>query len=214
MPRKPKTKEPKPKMITLGTVKGMGFTPKMIEQLLPEPKLCDNPHYSKAAPMKLWSEEIVLKAMQTEEFKTLSEEHKKRKAHAQKAVETKKAKTKEFTQDLISKITVTVLDDATLRRLTLKEKQSWYDYQASWRDRDYANNAYTADEVTVTRWIVNYIRHNLVDYDESLYSLKGKVGKYDAYEEYKEVVLEKIAKTYPKYADECQKQIKQIKEGW
>ena len=74
-------------------------------------------------------------------------------------------------------------------------------------DEPYMKNAYTANEETINRWIVNYIRHNLVSYDNFLGSIDGKVGSVEAYPEVKIAVLEKIANTYPKYKDECERQI-------
>lgn len=65
---------------------------------------------------------------------------------------------------------------------------------------------------TLNRWCVNYIRHQLTTYDNELYNLIGKIGRDDAYENFKKAVLEKIAEKYPKYADECKRQIRKIGE--
>ncbi len=43
----------------LKTIKSFGFTPKMIDQYLGEPKIVNNPHYKSAAPMKLWERDLV-----------------------------------------------------------------------------------------------------------------------------------------------------------
>jgi hypothetical protein len=43
----------------LKTIKSFGFTPKMIDQYLGEPKIVSNPHYKSAAPMKLWERDLV-----------------------------------------------------------------------------------------------------------------------------------------------------------
>ena len=47
----------------------------------------------------------------------------------------------------------------------------------------------------------------MVQQDNFLGSIDGKVGSVEAYPEVKIAVLEKIAKTYPKYKDECERQI-------
>lgn len=60
------------------------------------------------------------------------------------------------------------------------------------------------------RWVVNYIRHNLISYDSTLFDNKGKVGKDEAYPIFKKAVLDRIAATYPKYAAECQRQAETI----
>ena len=51
--------------ITLSKVKQLGFSAKLIELLLPEPKLVDNPFYKHAAPMKLWNEKDVKTFIET-----------------------------------------------------------------------------------------------------------------------------------------------------
>ena len=51
----------------LKTIKSFGFTPKMIEQYLGEPKIVNNPHYKSAAPMKLWERDLVDKVRELHE---------------------------------------------------------------------------------------------------------------------------------------------------
>ena len=59
----------KPKMITQSKIIGeYGWTKSLINRFLPDPILKRNPHYSKAAPMRLWEEDTVKKIMETEEF--------------------------------------------------------------------------------------------------------------------------------------------------
>ena len=58
----------KPEYYSQTTLKSFGFTAKMIETMLSEPILKDNPHYRCAAPMKLWLITEVEAVMQTDEF--------------------------------------------------------------------------------------------------------------------------------------------------
>lgn len=51
----------------LKTIKSFGFTPKMIEEYLGEPKIVNNPHYKSAAPMKLWERDLVDKVRELHE---------------------------------------------------------------------------------------------------------------------------------------------------
>lgn len=76
-----------PKMIAQKTVLSMGWTKAMIDKLLPEPELKENPHYWRGAPMKLWSEVLVKSIMETEEYRTEKEKADRRKKSAQKAAE-------------------------------------------------------------------------------------------------------------------------------
>lgn len=61
------------------------------------------------------------------------------------------------------------------------------------------------------RWAVNYIRHNLTDYDIKICELaKIKGNKRFNYSYFKALVLDRIKKVYPKYRKECDLQIKSI----
>jgi len=74
-----------PKMITQKTILSMGWTKAMIDKLLPEPELKENPHYWRGAPMKLWPEVLVKSIMETEEYRMEKEKADCRKKSAQKA---------------------------------------------------------------------------------------------------------------------------------
>jgi hypothetical protein len=50
-----------------------------------------------------------------------------------------------------------------------------------------------ADKETLTRWKVNYIRHNLTSYDDELLSLYGRTGKDKAYLKLFGEVMNRIA---------------------
>ena len=94
-----------------------------------------------------------------------------------------------------------------MRERTLSAKKDWYSYLEMTRHyyRDYYS-PYGADDVTVQRWMVNYIRHNLTQYDESIMDFARKTGKYQAYMVYLEGIFSKISETYPELATECQNQ--------
>ena len=201
------SKLPKPKMITQSRIiEEYGWTKSLINKFLPEPTLKKNPYYSSAAPMKVWDEEIVKKVMKTSDFQEAMEKASKRKNAADKAVATKRDNMFNRTEQFINSIKITVLPENELKRRTLYAKQCWYDFHSS-DDYCYEKNAYSADDETINRWIVNYIRHNLVAYDHFLNNIKGKVGSMDAYPEVKIAILQKIAIAYPQYKEECDKQI-------
>lgn len=201
------------KMITQSRIiEEYGWTKSLISKFLPDPVLKANPHYRKAAPMRLWDEDTVKQVMTTSEFQDAMEKANKRKKSASKAVETKYSNMNHSVQLFIDSITIKVLSDEELKTKALKAKQEWYQchpcsLNGDWIDEPYMKNAYTANEETINRWIINYIRHNLVSYDNFLGSIDGKVGSVEAYPEVKIAVLEKIANTYPKYKDECERQI-------
>lgn len=202
----------KAKMITQSRIIGeYGWTKSLISEFLPEPILKKNPHYSSAAQMKLWEEKTVEDIMKTKEFQQAMEKATRRKKSANMAVDTKRNNMFRSIEDFIESIKIEVLSDDELRSRTLQKKQQWYDshpyYLEDYLDEEIVENAYEADEDTLVRWIVNYIRHNLIDYDYFLYKIHGKIGSIGMYSEIKAGVLRKIAVAYPKYKEECERQI-------
>lgn len=186
-------------MIAQTTVLKMGWTKTMIEKMLPEPTLVNNPHYKNAAPMKLFKKADVLAAMDTDEYRDALEKANRRKKSAEKAVETKEKRLSDKMRAFVESINVEVLPTQELINRTIEAKRKWYE----WNWKDFYGNV---DEDTLDRWVVNYIRHNLVEYDEGLWNMRGKTGRNKVYREYKNAILEKIAAAYPMYADECKYQ--------
>lgn len=230
----------KSQMITQSTILAMGWTKTMIKNLLPEPTERPNPHYKCAAPMKLWEQEKVLEVMETEDFKKALEKASKRKNAAKSAVNTKEKRLKEKMVEIANSFEIRIIPDDELIEMVLKhneeriENNLWqsmlyyerkvdryiYDEFESYDDvcKEYEDACYeyenftlrTPNEETLMRWVVNYIRHNLISYDLTLFDNKGKVGRNEAYPIFKKAVLDRIAATYPKYAAECQRQAEAI----
>lgn len=202
----------KSQMITQSTILAMGWTKTMIKNLLPEPTERPNPHYKCAAPMKLWEQEKVLEVMETEDFKKALEKASKRKNAAKSAVKTKENLLLNEINKLVENIEIKVIPDDKLIKKTIAAKNLWYSYQDDMRGTFYEHRVYrnSIDDCTLARWVVNYIRHNLVKYDQTMENIKGKIGKDKAYFVFKKAVLDKIASVYPQYAAECQRQAEAI----
>lgn len=194
------------KRITQKTVKTMGFTDKLIAELLPEPQLVNNPHYRKAAKMKLWKSSDVESAMNSPVFQESLKKRKRYKEAAEKGVATKKAQLKCETDKFLESIKIEHLDIGLIREYALKAKQNWYNDNFCMRSNIYYQTTDGADEDTITRWMVNYIRHEMTSYDEQLYHMKGRIGKFDMYHEIHDHILDKIAIVYPELAEECERQ--------
>ena len=197
-------------------IKELGWSKELAEKYLPEPTLVPNPYYKCAAPMKLYSLEDVQKVSQTEPVRgyleARMEKRAKRAESSKKAVATKKLKLFEEVNKKIEQIVVELLDDSTLRNLTISAKNNWNawnDYKGTFTPI----NSSDVDKSTMDRWVVNYIRHNLTEYDEDLYNMKGKTGVREEYFRYKNVVLDKISEVYPKYKQECERQKIKIEEN-
>lgn len=190
------------KLITQSTVLSMGFTKSMIDKLLPAPTLKDNPRYRCAAPMKLWKEADVLAAMDTDAFREAAAKAERRKAASSKGIATKRKNAEVLAEELIAAIHVQRIELPELERLTLDAQQRWYDSRGR-------GEIEFPDREDVDRWMVNYIRHGLCEYDASLYTLfrPGKMADKDKlYPKVKRETLAKIAQVYPELAEECKKQ--------
>lgn len=189
-------------LITQATVLSMGFTKSMIDKLLPAPILRDNPRYKCAAPMKLWEEADVLAAMDTDAYREAAAKAAQRKQAAAKAVDTKRKNAEVLADELIAAIHVRRIELPELERLALDAQQRWYDFRGRGKIE-------FPDREDVVRWMVNYIRHDLCEYDDSLYTLfrPGKMADKDKlYPKIKGETLAKIAQVYPELAEECKAQ--------
>lgn len=188
-----------------GLIEKRGWTRSMATKLLQNLncKVVDNPRYRCAAPMTLYYLKDIKRIEKTKKFAQLKEKAEKRKISAKKAVETKIDKTVDIA-DTFS-VTVERIDLADLEEFTLEEKQNWYNYKFfNFLDEEICRNAYSADEETIKRWMVNFIRHNLSDYDEQLEILEGRTGKSKGYWHFKMKLAEEMKRVYPeleKYID-------------
>lgn len=188
-------------LITQAKVIELGWTVSMIKKLLPEPKLAQNTVYKCAAPIKLWNKDVVLEVMKTEEYKELWGKACKRSEAAKKIAEKKAMELNAQFQVLANGLEVRVIDNDKLVNRALEAKDI-FEHE---HDRDFDRSRIT--QKTLERFVVNYIRHNLVAYDKSLELLYRQVGKQRAYAVFKKIVLEKIAVAYPLYANECMRQL-------
>lgn len=158
-------------MLTQSDILELGWTKSLIGKYLPDPTLKPNPRYKKAAPMKLWNKRDVLDAMDSEVFKAAMEKASKRKAAAEKACATKTKKTVEEMTAVGNGLKIKIIPDDDLRQRTLRAKQNRAIEHGNYEFIPYASDI---TPETMERWIVNYIRHNLVNYDTALERLYGK----------------------------------------
>ena len=222
-----------PAKITQAHVMGLGFTPSMIRKLLPEPELKRNPHYACAAPMKLWPLELVERVMESEEFRTLRAKADKRSATAKEAAriakekkieaaiaavkneyEQKFAKFERYVENPhLSYESLDNLRELAIHHYKLIQQQRQYEREILFGDYDsdpYWKDAENADEATMQRWEVNFLRHCCSSYDKYLeYGawLSNIDGNFSRYRRLKSAILRKIAEIYPHLQQECSRQI-------
>jgi len=195
--------------ITISGLKGKrGWTDALIRDFLGEPDFTKkNPHYSSSAPMKLYYLEKVEETEKLEDFKIRKEKVEKRrgsaKKAAQKAVQTKKENLLRSVEEM--EIHVEELKDAAVIKIACESFNDWKRYK---RDYDYEPaDPKKSDKTFLDRITVNFIRHELTDYDHSLHVVAGNVGVLEAVWRIKEKIFYAIAKKYPQYIGECSKQL-------
>lgn len=189
----------------LEEIQELGFTARLMGKYLPDAdKIVRNP-YNSHALIRFWLktkiDALIAEPPLRDELATVMKHRAARQAGAKKAVETKVRKTTDRVSLLCKSLKLRYkrpLDKVRWAALQKKEEQYW--------DSESFASAYGADPATIDRWTVNYIRHNMVDYDYCLEKLKGEVGKDEAYRILKNYVLDLIKSTYPELAEECERQ--------
>lgn len=189
------------KYYTYSNLLKMGFTKKLIEEHLHEPLLKDNPHYRMGPKMKLYLAKDVEKFMKTDIFLNYQESRKNRVNAAIKNANKRRKENYRYIDDEISQITVKRVPLDELERLTIEAKVDWI----LWTRDDFYGFDDLSDE-TLARWMINYIRHNLTNYDEILDNIKGKFGVEEAYIKYKKILMLKIKEVYPELFIETKEQ--------
>lgn len=179
--------------ITLSDLKKRGWTNTVIQDMQLQPdKLVKNPRFSKAAPMKLYLISQVQKCEETDEFAAIMNKSKRRKVGASKAVETKIKKLFAYVDNI--EIKVQFLSEPSLTENAIRAYNTWQNNRPSVINGN--NEAFHATSVSdsdfLARIRVNYIRHNLTNYDKILDDIKGKTGITEVYPELKKRVQERI----------------------
>lgn len=173
----------------------------VLERSLSDPVIKTNPYYRSGPPMKLYQGEEVERLLETVEVQRAISEAKQRQARSAKAVATKREATRAIVDKAIAQFTVRHCKMKTVRREALDSKQAYY-----MATEQYENNAYEADKATQERFCVNYIRHELSNYDFLLERLENQVGASQEYLRFQQAVCNRIAETYPSLREECERQ--------
>jgi hypothetical protein len=93
-----------------------------------------------------------------------------------------------------------VTDEVTLKHLEQEAVDSWYQLQLD-RHKGYGDypqkpNLDSLDLATRIRWVENYIRHQLTDYEALIDQTYGEVGRGEAYWEMKLLVSNAVDTLY------------------
>lgn len=192
--------EEQSRMINLTGLKERGWTNSMVNKLLSAPLLFQNPQYRRAAPMKKWWIEEVEAVEQTEEFQRLFKKAQVRKTAGSIAASKRKQATLDQITEITNNLQVHIWPENLLEQETLAAKEEIEMQKGHYSD------VYNIQDNVLNRWKVNFVRHNLTNYEDVLNSLYGVVGKQEAYKILKYAVLDKIGESYPYLKEECQRQ--------
>jgi len=184
-------------------LKARGWTDTQIKKFLGAPDWNEvNPMYKCAAPVCNYHDERVAAVEASAEFIESREKGARRRAGAAQAVETKKQKMQNFLDRLVVVVPEIGEDELTRRACD--------SYNAFTDGGLYASPH--SDSGFLARITVNYLRHQLSCYEETLDEITGRVGAGGAYLDVKDKVLNAIGDTYPNLYDECNRQSDRARE--
>jgi len=174
-----------------------GWTATLVSRLLGEPDQRKKV-FGRSAPLALYAVARIEQAEAGSEFAQAQAPIAKRKTAAAKAVATKTAK-------LMAAIEAMPI---TVEQIGLAEaqRQAIDSYNMRSRGESFASNA--DDSAFLERITVNFIRHELTEYEVALWEVAGKAGIARAVAEIRRRVYSAIAQAYPSLSAECERQIK------
>lgn len=173
-----------------------GWTAALVSRLLGEPDQRKKV-FGRTVPLALYSVARIEQAEAGSEFAQAQASIAKRKVAAAKAVATKTAKLMAVIEAM--PITVDRLSPAKVRMQAIDS------YNMRSRGDSFASNA--NDPAFLERITVNFIRHELTEYDVALWETAGKTGNAHAVAKIRCRVYSAIAQAYPALSAECERQI-------
>lgn len=203
--RQPETSD-MPKMLSLKDLKERGWTAALVKQFLGEPDaLKPNPHYREAAPMQLYASARVLEAESQEEWKQAKARASLRSQASKRVAARKAAELVEQASQM--RITVHRLPTETVIEQAIASYNA-HTWEIAWRHGDaWEKASESSDPDFLLRITVNYMRHHLTSYDTHLEQVAGQIGVRQAGKVIRHRIYDEIAKAYPEYAEECQRQL-------
>lgn len=191
-----KNRGDKPEMLTQTNVLGReGWSKKILQDLLGGPDLQKKVSgRSNLASLYLLSRVVAAEA--TPEFRQAQAALAKRKAASRKAVKTKVDKLMADIEAMV--VEVEAIPVGALKRHAIQAYNEWnsMSYATHHSDKDF-----------LERIMVNYIRHNLTDYDYALEETAGRTGKAVAIATIRYKIFSAIAEAYPMFKHECDRQL-------
>ena len=193
-------------LLTMTQLKERGWTATLVKKYLDPPDATrPNPHYKSAAPMRLYAESRV-EMVEAEE--TFQQERAKATARSQVGKQVTARKADELVKQAEQMpIHVTWQSIGRLQDKAIASYNTFHRRLSHAQDHDYEPATYMSDPIFLDRITVNYIRHELTAYDHHLESLAGKTGVSLAIATIRRRIYDEIARVYPEFAEECERQI-------
>lgn len=174
-----------------------GWSKTLADRLLGDPDKTKK-HSTYKTMISLYKEDRVLEIEKTSDFISHQVKLSKRREAAKKAVKTKKERLINEIESMDVKIVSMSMKH--VRKQAINAYNEWNIFEGKFAsDKD--------DQDFLDRITVNYIRHELTDYDQTLYELSGKTGSFEARELIWKKIFGAICKTYPALEKECQRQL-------
>ena len=172
--------------LNLSKVKERGWTPAAIRNFLGEPdELRRNPHYRCAAPMQLFSQERVLAAEQSDAFIAWKAKTAKTRSDAQARMKARMAAERKETLRWARTVPIEV------------PNLSW---------ETIVRCAVSRGEFVDDRKILNFLRHEMTDYEALLDETYGEAGVHEAKGIIRDRVLNAITRRYPCLTETAKRQ--------
>lgn len=196
--------------ISKAGLKTRGWTDSMISIFLGNPDLERfNPHYKSAPKMKLYKLSRIINLEGTEEFNIRRIKSEQRSKVMKKVAKNKEMRLLEEIKRL--EISVRIISPESLLKASIKGYNDFHEYVSMERGNyDFVPADSGSDKSFLQRIQVNYLRHNLTEYDHELENVAGKIGIAKAILMIKEKVYDAIALAYPYLSQECNRQKQRV----
>jgi hypothetical protein len=176
------------------------WTDRLIKKYMPVPdEIRNNPYYGQASTMKLYKISRVEAIEKNEQFLIDFQKTMLRRKSSEKMVATKKDNL--LIQISEFPISVEIIPRYELIPLVIDDynNRNYYKDYLTLRD---------LDQSTLERLTVNYIRHQLTEYEYHLHTIGDQVGKKEGARLLKEITHNCIGESYPDLTRECALQLR------
>lgn len=183
------------KHLSMQGIKARGWTDALIRDFLGDPdKLVKNPHYRTAPPCKLYTRARVERTERCPRFKARMEKIVAQRPARRKAAQARADRERQELLALVEATPIRIRKKENLTKRAIQHYNSFRKYHKSGDLRmEFVPAAEHSDPDFLYRITCNYVRHELTDYDQFLYSqVRSKTGCEEAYQRFRERVDEEV----------------------